>query len=267
MKRMVCTIGIGLLLIGTAAAGETVVSTHAVLGEFAEAVGGEALDTVNLIPSGFCPAHYDLSPSDLAAVLNASVVLYSGLEPWMDTLLDAIGSDAVVLQLPGSWSTPDAAVEKVETIRDALIERFPDNADTFTANTAAYVEALRSLAQTLNARAASADVSSIPVVCMAWQADFVSWLGFDIVATYGAPEALSLQDLAQLADEGRTAGARLVVDNLQSGVGFGAKLAHEIGAIHVVLSNFPGPMPRTPTVLDLFAQNAEALFSAVGPAK
>jgi hypothetical protein len=98
---------------------------------------------------------------------------------------------------------------------------------------------------------------------MAWQVDFVSWLGFDIVATYGVPEALSLQDLAQLAAEGRAAGARLVVDNLQSGVGFGAKLAHEINAIHIVLSNFPGPMPATPTVLDLFAQNAEALFSAI----
>ena len=60
-------------------------------------------------------------------------------------------------------------------------------------------------------------------------------------------------------------GAVLVIDNLQSGISFGAKLAHEVGAIHVVLSNFPGAMPATATVLDLFTQNAEALFTAVEP--
>jgi len=100
---------------------------------------------------------------------------------------------------------------------------------------------------------------------MAWQEMFVSWLGFDVVATYGIPGNLSLQDLVDLAAVGVSDEVAMVIDNLQSGVNFGAKLAREVDAIHVVLSNFPGAMPRTATVLDLFAQNAEALFSAVEP--
>ena len=74
-----------------------------------------------------------------------------------------------------------------------------------------------------------------------------------------------MRDLVDLAAAGRDAGAQLVIDNLQSGVDFGAKLAREIGAVHVVLSNFPGAMPRTTTVVDLLTRNAEALFSAIEP--
>lgn len=265
MKRTALLVGIWILLIGSAVGAETVVSTHAVLGEFAQIVGGGEIEVVTIIPSGFCPSHYDLSPRDLSAVLDASAILFSGFEPWIETLADAAGSAATVIQLPGPWSTPDAAIGKVEMIRDLFLEWFPGMADGFVANAAAYIEELRSLGDALQERAESAAVSSVAVVCMEWQADFVSWLGFDVQVTYGIPEGLSLQDLVVLAAAGRAADAQLVIDNLQSGVGFGAKLAREIGAVHVVLSNFPGAMPYTTTVVDLLTRNAEALFSAIEP--
>ncbi len=265
MKRIAMLVGIGVLLLGAAAGAETVVSTHAVLGEFARIVGGDAIEVVTIIPSGFCPSHYDLSPSDLRAVMGASVILYSGFEPWIETLADAAGSAALVIQLPGEWNTPETAAAKVETIRDVLSERIPTEAEGFDANAAAYIDELRSLGGGLKERAEALGVSEIAVVSMAWQADFVAWLGFDVAVTYGLPEGLSLQDLVALAEAGRTAGARLVIDNLQSGVDFGAKLAREIGAVHVVLSNFPGAMPGTATFGDLLTRNAEALFSAIEP--
>ena len=265
MQRIATIVGVWLLLFGAAVGAETVVSTHAVLGEFAQTIVGDAIEVVTIIPSGFCPAHYDLCPSDLAAVMDASVILYSGFEPWMETLIDAVGSDASVIQLPGPWNTPEAAVGKVEAIRGALAERFPASADDFAANAATYIEALRALGDTLKEQAESLSASTIAVVCMQWQESFVSWLGFDVAVTYGMPEGLSLQDLVTLAGEGTEANAQLVIDNLQSGIDFGAKLAREIGAVHVVLSNFPGAMPYTATVLGLFTRNAEALFSAIEP--
>jgi len=262
-------VGITLLLgacLSTAVlAKPTVVATHAVLGEFAEIVGDNLIEVVTIIPSGFCPAHYDLRPSDVAAISRAAMVLYSGIETWMDSLLDAVGGTAHVLQLKGSWSTPDTASEKVDAIAAALSELLPDNAGTFTDNAATYKGELASLATALKAQAAALNVEDVSVISMAWQETFVSWLGFNIVATYGMPENLSLADLVELAQVGKENEAALVIDNLQSGVNFGAKLAREVGAVHVVLSNFPGAMPRTATVLDLFAQNAEALFSAVEP--
>ena len=265
MKRITGIMMLGLLAVSTMVSAETIVSTHAVYGEFVERIGGDAVKVVTIIPSGFCPSHYDLAPSDLAAVLDASVILYSGFESWIETLADATAGRAQLVQLGGSWSTPDAAVAKVEAILDLLVERMPAEADRFRANAATYLDEIGTLADELTARAASVDTEETSVVCMAWQVDFVSWLGFDIAVTYGIPEGLSLRDLVELAEAGRDAGAELVIDNLQSGIDFGAKLAREIGAIHVVLSNFPGAMPGSATVVDLFRRNADALFSAIEP--
>lgn len=263
MKRIALLIGIGVLLVGSAVGAETVVSTHAVFGEFVEIISGGEINVVTIIPSGFCPAQYDLSPRDLVAVLDASLIIYSGFEPWMETL--ASGSDADLIQLSGLWNTPDAAIGKVDAIRDALSQRFPDFADTFAENAAAYTDRLLDLKASLIDRARGLAVSSIPVLCMEWQAAFVSWLGFDVAATYGPPAGLTLRNLVDLAETGESSSAQLVIDNLQSGVEFGGKLAREIAAIHVVLSNFPGAMPNTATVIDLLARNAEALFAAIEP--
>jgi len=54
-----------------------------------------------------------------------------------------------------------------------------------------------------------------------------------------------------------------VIDNLQSGVSFGARLAHELGAIHVVLTSFPGAIPGAVDLSAMLRTNAEAVFSAV----
>jgi ABC-type Zn uptake system ZnuABC Zn-binding protein ZnuA len=259
------TLAIAMSLGAAALAQPTVVATHAVLGEFAEIVGGDLIEVVTIIPSGFCPAFYDLCPSDVAAVSRAEIVLYSGIEPWMDSLLDAVGGTAGAVLLTGAWSTPDAAAEKVDAVVGALSGILPGDAETFAVNAATYKERLSALGASLKARAATLAVAAVPVISMAWQETFVLWLGFDVVASYGIPSDLSLQDLVDLTAVGLEQEIVLVIDNLQSGVGFGAKLAREANAVHVVLSNFPGAMPNTATVIDLFTQNAEALFAAIEP--
>ena len=53
MKRSSLWVAVCVLLVGTVAGAQTVVSTHAVLGEFTQKVGGEDINVVTLIPSGF----------------------------------------------------------------------------------------------------------------------------------------------------------------------------------------------------------------------
>jgi len=250
-----------------AAAEPIVVATHAVFGEIAGEIGDGLIEVVTIIPPGFCPAHYDLCPSDIAAFAGADLVFYSGFEAWVDTLLSAVGNEGIAVSLPGPWNTPEAAAAKADAIAAALAARFPDKADTFRANAADYEARLAALAESLRNEATARGVEGVPVICMEWQVGFVSWLGFDVVATYPMPEGLSMRDLVELADAGREGGAILVIDNWQSGIDFGKKLAEEIGAVHVVLSNFPGFPPGTASLIDLFSHNAEALFSAIEPAE
>ncbi|MDD5264662.1 MAG: metal ABC transporter substrate-binding protein [Candidatus Bipolaricaulis sp.] len=243
-----------------------VVATHSVLGEIAKTVGGEYVDVVTIIPSGFCPAHYDLAPSDFAALLHAHVVFYSGFEPWVERLSGSTKEGALV-QLRGSWNTPADAIEKTNAVAQVLAERIPEGAATFAANAEQYVAKLQAVSDELQRRAAEMNVSVVPVVCMEWQVSFVKWLGFQAAVTYGMPEGLSLRDLVQLAETGRAVKAVLVIDNLQSGIEFGAKLAREVGAVHVVLSNFPGALPKTATLIDTLRRNADALLGAIQPVR
>jgi zinc transport system substrate-binding protein len=46
---------------------------------------------------------------------------------------------------PHVWLDPMLAVQQVETIRDGLVEADPDNAETYEANAAAYIEELQAL--------------------------------------------------------------------------------------------------------------------------
>ncbi len=264
-RRVVLVVFLMLVVMGlSVCAKPLVVATHAVLGELARAVGGDAIEVETIIPSGFCPAHYDLAPSDVVAVQRAALILYSGFEPWMETLRASVGGGALIA-ISGSWSTPPAAANQLEAVRAALAGLLPDLAGTFSLNAELYRARLVEVQGRLAARAREMRVAGTPVVVMAWQESFVTWLGFSVVETYGMPEGLSLRDLADLAQVGQSAQVKLVVDNLQSGITFGAKLAQAVGAVHVVLSNFPGALPRTATVLDLFEANAEALFSALVP--
>ncbi|MEN6369838.1 MAG: metal ABC transporter substrate-binding protein [Thermotogota bacterium] len=263
MKRIVTALIIVTALSLVTGAVPTVVATHAVYGEFARVVGGDLVNVITIIPSGFCPDHYDLAPSDVRAVVGASIIFYSGFESWIGTLATATASTAKVIQLPGTWNTPDAAIAKVQAVETALEDLLPDQREKLASNAAAYIAQLEALASDLHAQASAHAAGSVPVVCMAWQESFVTWLGFHVVATYGKPETLSLSDLVSLTATGREAGAQMVIDNLQSGLDFGAKLAHEVAAVHVVLSNFPGAMPNTATVPELLAANASALFAAL----
>jgi hypothetical protein len=263
-KRILTTFVLAVTLSFVSLATPQVVATHSVLGELVKIIGGDLIEVVTIIPSGFCPGHYDLSPSDYATLIDADLVLYSGIEPWVEQLGDATKEGALV-QFSGSWNTPTAAAEKATAIATALSERIPEGAEIFSTNRDAYIVQLEAAGLALSERATALGVSDIPVVCMQWQASFVSWLGFNVAVTYGLPEGLSMRDLVDLTAAGVAADAELVIDNLQSGIEFGGKLAREIGAVHVVLSNFPGALPKTATIIDLFVRNAEALFTAIEP--
>ncbi|RLE27263.1 hypothetical protein DRJ54_07965 [Candidatus Acetothermia bacterium] len=240
-----------------------VVATSAVLADLTEKVGGELVGVTTIIPAGFCPAHYDLRPSDLLAVAQAELVLYHGIEPWLETLLGNVNPEAKVIKLPGPWNMPQAMIDKAQAIAAALGELLPEEAEAFSHRAEEFASQVQTLGEELLARAEELSLPQIPAIVMQWQAGFATWLGLDVVATFLPEERLSLKDLAELSVQGREAGVLLVIDNLQSGVSFGARLAHELGAVHVVLTNFPGALPGAVDLPSMLRVNAEAIFSAV----
>lgn len=240
-----------------------VIATSEVFGSLARTIGGEDVLVITIIPAGFCPAHYDLRPSDFLHLSQAKLVFYHGIETWMDRLLANTNPEALVVKLGGPWNYPEALAEKAKAVAENLSKILPEKADLFAERLSTFLAELEALAGELKTRAEKLRLSEVPAIVMAWQEDFARWLGLHIVATYPPEERLSVKDLLELAQKGRENGVKLVIDNLQSGVSFGGRLAQAIGASHVVLTNFPGPIPGTVDMLSMLRVNANLVFSAV----
>ncbi|RLI06931.1 hypothetical protein DRO32_04775, partial [Candidatus Bathyarchaeota archaeon] len=172
-------------------------------------------------------------------------------------------SDLVMLH--GPWNTPDGAISYIKNITDILCSHPKANSTMvsyFKAQNASLCSEMAELSSELKEEAEDLGASSVKVICMQWQVPFVAWLGFNITATFPPQEQMSPADVEALVAEGKEAGVAIVIDNLQSGTEVGTELARELGAEHVVLTNFPGALPGTKTLADMFRYNAGQLFNA-----
>jgi len=131
-----------------------------VLAEIAREVGGQRVEVTNLVRAGVDPHTFNPSPSDIRTLLDADVVLASGLrlEGYLDRLVASIGpsgrvlavGDAlpVVLSLPRAgtaaeedphwWHSIDNMVFAVEVVRAEFARARPTSADVFGSNALAY---------------------------------------------------------------------------------------------------------------------------------
>ena len=241
-----------------------VVCTTTILASFAGEVGGEKIDVMSLVPPGLCPAHFDVKPSDVYAISEASLVIKSGIEPWLDDIISSSGNTEVIVHNTGGlgpWNIPPNAVKYVSNITNALCTAFPENSTYFKQESAALCEYINSTALELKNEAAQYNVNEAKVICMQWQQGFVDWLGFDVVKTYKSPEALSQQEIIDIIDTANSENVALIIDNLQSGTEFGARLASETKAVHVILSNFPGAVPNTNNYTTMIRYNCRQLLN------
>ncbi|MCK5563340.1 hypothetical protein KAI30_04125, partial [Candidatus Bathyarchaeota archaeon] len=109
----------------------------------------------------------------------------------------------------------------------------------------------------------SLQTSSVKVICMKWLKVFVESAGFQAVAVYDPPETLSAGDITDLVNTAQSEGVALIVDNMQIDTEFGGGIAEQVGAEHVVLTNFPGAIPNTENLHKMLRYNAEELYNGL----
>ena len=251
------------LIIGAVSAEQEkpiVVATTTVLGSVVEDLAGDQVQLIVLVNPSICPAHYDVKPSDAYAISKAKLIFYHGMEGWLKQLYEASGSSAKLVRVSGGWTTPDGIESYYRRIAEALEKELGiDVSDKLEAR----LRELDEVSKDILGEAERSRVSEVKVIVMSWQKGFVEWMGFDVVKEFGPPEKLSSADIEELIAAGRENGVGIVVSNLQSGVEVGEMIARELGAVHVVLSNFPGTDPETKTLLDLMKHKSDKLLEAV----
>lgn len=228
------------------------------------------VETRTLIPPGLCPGHYDLKPSDIETLANSKALFIHNYQQSFQNIVEAIEAAEnpdliiVAINITGNWMTPAVQAEAVSKIAQALGEIDQENAAYYQGKAADRAQAILAKGEQVEDRLLEARVEEVKVICADIQAGFVKWAGFDVVATYGRPEDLSVAEVEELIVEAKGAGVALVIDNLQSGAtAASAAMAQDIGAIQVTISNFPGGFEDTETWEKAIDKNVDLLLEAL----
>jgi ABC-type Zn uptake system ZnuABC Zn-binding protein ZnuA len=239
-----------------------IVCTTSAIGSVVEAFLGDTVDVVVLVQPGLCPADFDMKPSHVHAVSNAEILFKQDIpgEFWLEGLIEAAGNPELTqVAIPGAYNTPQGAKNYINWVGGNLSQILGVDLNSKISEMLTDVDDVSSW---MTSQAEILEASNVNVICMNWLKTFIESVGFNVVATYNPPETLSTGDITALLETAQTEGVALVVDNLQIDVEFGAEIASEVGAEHVVLTNFPGAIPNTETLPKMFRYNAEQLFNS-----
>ncbi|HEY5079994.1 MAG TPA: zinc ABC transporter substrate-binding protein [Opitutaceae bacterium] len=141
-----------------------VVTLSTVLTEISREVGGAEVDVLGLVGPGIDPHTFNPSPADMRSVLDADLVLASGLnlEGYLDRLVASVGPGGrvvavgdflpLVLSTPGGgekdphwWHSIPDMVAAVELVRGEFARLRPASSGLFARNAAEYTASLRDL--------------------------------------------------------------------------------------------------------------------------
>jgi len=247
-----------------------IMAGSSLIGGIVDDVAGGKLETRTLIPPGVCPGHYAVEPGDIIALANCTALFIHDYQENFINITGAIEAaenpDLIitVLNVTGNWMVPSVQAEAVGKIAQALEQMDPENAVYYQQRAADRVQTILDYGDQVKQTLEDAGADGVKVICAEMQAGFVSWAGFDIVATFGRPEDLSPAAEAQLIDEANQAGAVLIIDNLQSGSKtLGPAIEQDVEAIPVTISNFPGGFENTETWEKAIDKNIDLLLEAL----
>ena len=134
-------------------------------------------------------------------------------------------------------------LKKLKKLKNELSQLLPSINETIETNFNEYITLLNDTAEQLQITIINEGYQNKSIICMEWQSDFIKWLGLNVISYYAPPESLSTQDMLNISNAAQKNEICVIIDNLQSGTDFGARIASESGASHVIFTNFPGAIP------------------------
>jgi zinc transport system substrate-binding protein len=262
---------IGLLVTGCSPGNTSklkVVTSTSLMEYIVKQVGGDLVDVINLVPPNQHPGNFDVKPGDIQKLSSANLFLLHGWpgEGYADKLIASAnnpGMTVVKANIDGNWMIPSVQMAATDKVMIVLSEIDSKNASAYQKSAEAYKKKIQAKDTDVKARLTKANVSKVKVIASARQADFLQWAGFNVVATYDSPQALTPQTVKDLIDKGKAEKVILVINNLQDGQDAGKAIAQELGAKNLNLSNFPGGFDNTETWEKAIDHNVDILLNAL----
>lgn len=268
---LVLSLAVGVLLGGCAAESTSkikVVTSTSLMEYIVKQVGGDRVDVMNLVPPNQHPGNFDVKPGDIQKLASASLFLLHGWpgEGYADKLIASANNPQLTVvkaNVDGNWMIPSVQMSATDKVMSILSQTDNKNASAYQKSAEAYKKKIQAKETEIKDRLTKANVSTVKVIASARQADFLQWAGFNVVATFDSPQALTPQTVKDLIDKGKASGVSLVINNLQDGQDAGKAIAQELGAKNLNLSNFPGGCDNTETWEKAIDHNVDILLNAL----
>jgi zinc transport system substrate-binding protein len=216
-----------------------------------------------ILPPAQCPGHYDVKLSDISRVKRADLIVSMRDMPFMEKVEVEGRKLLLVEDKDRNWMVPDSYIQGLNLLATELSRHFPEEGDQIERRREIAVRDVARNAKMLSEELTRAGIAAMPVIASSMQAQTLQWMGFQVVAEYGRPEAMSAKEIVRLSQIAASRKIRMVVDNLQSGPDAGRGIAEAAGVPHVILSNFPSEEGYSATL----RANVSAVLGAVGARK
>lgn len=245
-----------------------VVTSTSLMDYIVKQVGEDSVNVINLVPPNQHPGNFDAKPSDIEKLASANLFLLHGWpgEGYADKLIASVNNPDLIVSkatVEGNWMIPSIQMTATDKVAGILSEVDPDNASSYLRAAAEYKERIQTIETDIITRLNESDVSKINVIASFRQADFLTWAGFNVIATFGGTQSLTPQTIQDLIDQGKAADVTLIINNIQDGQDAGKAVAEELGAANLNLSNFPGGLDNTETWEKAIDQNVTILLDAI----
>jgi len=149
-----------------------VVANNSIIGNMVEEVAGDKVDLYTIVPRGTDPHEYEPRPQDVSTTQEADVLFHNGLNletggsGWFKKMYQnagkknnkevySVSAGVIAKHLtdagkedeldPHAWLDIQNGIKYVKNIEKVLIDKDPDNGDTYKKNAQAYIEKLTDL--------------------------------------------------------------------------------------------------------------------------
>jgi zinc transport system substrate-binding protein len=250
----------------------TVVGSFYPLAHFAQQVGGDKVTVTNVVPAGVEPHDFEPTPRDIATIQSAKLFLMngSGLDSWAEKAATSLTTTKTLTMAneislitteseadhdhdaeqadehaaatdPHFWLDPILAKQEVATIKQALIELDPQNAQYYEENARAYNAKLDKLDADYRGQLASCTQREIITTHAAF-GYLAKQYSIEVtpIAGLSPEEEPSAKSLAQLSELAKQKSIRYILFETLTSPQLADTLASEIGAKTLVFNPLEG---------------------------
>ncbi len=239
-------------------------------------VGGERIEIFQLVPPGASPHTYEPTPSQVARLARARllVLVGLGLEFWAEDMVEAvdnphllIADTSIAVEPIDSnhhiWLDPLNAIAQVEVVRDALQQIDPEGGGLYQENAARFIEELRALDQEIEKEIRDWSQHSFVAFHPAW-AYFAKRYGLEQAAVVEETPGHepSTHEMAHVIETVREIGARAIFAEPQLPPEVAEAIAEESGT-RVLLLDPIGGTKAPDDYLGLIRYNVQTMAKAM----